>query len=211
MNGYYPQVLERLIELLCKLPGIGQKSATRIALFLLRDKTDLAMRLAEALKEVRERIRFCSVCFNFTDVDPCAICRNPSREDGTICVVEGPGDQLAVEDAGFFKGRYHILHGVLSPLDGIGPEDLKIGELLKRMNIEGIEEVILATNPTAEGEATASFIARAVASGYPSVKVSRIALGIPMGGDLKHTDRMTLGHSFRSRIQVEGVGKDNGS
>lgn len=202
MHGYYPPALERLIEVLCRLPGIGQKSSTRMALFLLRDRTDLLTNLSEALCEVRDKIRFCSVCFNFTETDPCPICSSSSRADGTICVVEGPGDQLAVEEAGIFKGRYHVLQGVLSPLDGVGPEDLKIGELLSRLEQESVKEVILATNPTAEGEATASFIAKLVCERHPGMKVSRIALGIPMGGDIKHTDRMTLGLCLRSRVPV---------
>ncbi|PJB35346.1 MAG: recombination protein RecR [Deltaproteobacteria bacterium CG_4_9_14_3_um_filter_51_14] len=202
MQGYYPPALENLIGLLTRLPGIGQKSATRITLFLMRDKTSLALDTARALSEIKEKIRFCSVCFNFTETDPCPICSSPARADGTVCVVEGPGDQLAIEEAGFFKGRYHVLHGVLSPLDDVGPEDLKIGELIARIETEQVSEVILATNPTAEGEATASFIAKTITSRHPALKVSRIALGIPMGGDIKHTDRMTIGHSFRSRVRI---------
>ncbi len=210
MQGYYPPALENLIGLLTRLPGIGQKSATRIALFLLRDKTSLASDTAQALSDIREKIRFCSVCFNFTETDPCPICSSSARADGTICVVEGPGDQLAVEEAGFFRGRYHILHGVLSPLDNVGPEELKIGELISRIEAEEVREVILATNPTTEGEATASFIAKTMASMHPAIRVSRIALGIPMGGDIKHTDRMTIGHSFRSRVQIGQAGGNKG-
>jgi recombination protein RecR len=198
----YPSSLEKLIEQFTRLPGIGQKSATRMALFVLRSKKDLAEHLAASLLEVKERIRFCSVCYNFTDDETCPLCCDPSRENGTLCVVEGPGDQLALEESGAFRGRYHVLHGVLSPLDGIGPEDLKIGELLGRIDKEGIEEVILATNPTAEGEATASFLAKLLLEKRGDIKISRIALGVPMGGDLKYMDRMTLEHAVRSRLPV---------
>jgi len=149
--GIYPTSLENLIEQFTRLPGIGQKSATRMALFVLRSNKELAEGMAKSLIEVKEKIRFCSTCFNLTDDECCSICRDDGRADGTICVVEGPGDQLALEESGTFKGRYHVLHGVLSPLDGIGPEDLKVGALLSRIDSEGIREVILATNPTTEG------------------------------------------------------------
>ena len=200
--GLYPPPLERLIEQLTRLPGIGQKSATRIALHVLRSTDDLAVRLGESLRDVKEKIHFCSRCFNFTDEETCPLCRDERRADGTLCIVEGPGDQLALEETGIFRGRYHILHGALSPLDGVGPEDLRIGELLARIGGEGIEEVILATNPTAEGEATASFIGKIVTERHPSVKLSRIALGVPMGADLKYMDRMTLDHAVRSRVPM---------
>lgn len=197
----YPPPLETLIEQFSKLPGIGQKSATRVALFILKSRKDLAEDLAKSLLEVKEKIRFCSVCFNFTDHDPCSICRDMSRANGILCVVEGPGDQLAIEESGVFKGKYHILHGVLSPLDGIGPEDLRIGELLGRIEKEAITEVILATNPTAQGEVTASYLANTLSE--KDLRVSRIALGVPMGGDLKYMDSMTLRHSLNSRTAVE--------
>ncbi|MBN1849891.1 MAG: recombination protein RecR [Deltaproteobacteria bacterium] len=197
----YPRPLENLIEQLTKLPGIGQKSATRVALYILRNQKGLAEELAKNLLEVKEKIRFCPTCFNFTDQEPCAICRDTNRANGVLCVVEGPGDQLAIEESGIFKGRYHILHGVLSPLDHIGPEDLKIGELLGRLEKEEIREVVLATNPTTQGEVTASYLAKILAD--KGLKVTRIALGIPMGGDLKYIDPMTLRHSFNSRITIE--------
>ena len=198
--GIYPPSLEKLIEQFSRLPGIGEKSATRMALYILRSKNDLAEGLAGSLIKLKEKIKFCSICFNFTDDDPCPICRNENRADGTICVVETPGDQLALEESGSFKGRYHILHGALSPLDGIGPEDLKIGELLGRLKKEDIREVILATNPTTEGEATASFLSKLLSE--KDVNITRIALGIPMGGDLKYMDRMTLEHSLKRRMPV---------
>ena len=200
--GIYPEPLVKLIDQFTKLPGIGQKSATRMALFVLRSNRGLAEDLARSLIEVKEKIRFCSVCFNLTDEDPCAVCQNEQRADGTLCVVETPGDQMALEESGVYRGRYHILHGVLSPLDGIGPEDLKIDRLLGRLEKEKIEEIILATNPTTGGETTASFISGLLSEKNPGIKISRIALGVPMGGDLKFTDTMTLQHALKSRVQI---------
>ena len=200
--GIYPQSLENLIKQFSRLPGIGQKSATRVALYLLKSNREVAESLAKSLIEVKEKIILCSTCFNVTDDDPCPLCRDESRSNGTICIVEGPGDQLAIEESGFFKGRYHVLHGVLSPLNGIGPEDLKIGELLGRLDREGIEEVILATNPTTEGEATALFLAKLLSQKDGKLKITRIALGVPMGGDLKYMDSMTLEHALASRRPI---------
>jgi recombination protein RecR len=200
--GIYPPSLEKLIEQFTRLPGIGQKSATRVALYILRSNRDLAEGLAKSLTEVKEKIRSCSICFNLTDDDPCSICCDENRADGSICVVEGPGDQLALEEAGIFKGRYHVLQGALSPLDGIGPADLKIGELLQRLDKEAIREVIIATNPTTEGEATASFLVKLLSEKDKNLKITRIALGVPMGGDLKYMDRMTIEHALRSRVPI---------
>jgi recombination protein RecR len=171
-----------------------------VALFILKSDRELAENLARALIDVKEKIRLCSICYNLTDDDPCAICRDENRSNGVVCVVEGPGDQLAVEESGVYQGRYHILHGVLSPLDGVGPEDLRVTELLSRIEEEGFEEVILATNPTAEGEATASYLAKFLAP--KGLKITRIALGVPMGGDLKYMDAMTLQHALKSRISL---------
>lgn len=201
--GIYPASLERLIARFSRLPGIGQKSATRMALHILRSEKRLAEELAESLIEVKERIGLCSVCFNLTDQDPCPVCSSPARANGVVCVVEGPGDQVAIEESAAFKGRYHVLHGVLSPLDGIGPDHLKISELFSRIGREDIREIILALNPTAEGEATASYIAKRLSEGHGAVKVSRIALGIPMGGDVKYMDRMTLEHALKTRRDLE--------
>ena len=198
--GIYPPPLELLIHHFSKLPGIGQKSATRVALHVLKSEKKLAEDLANSLLNVKEKIRFCSTCFNFTEENPCDICRDEHRANGVICVVEGPGDQLAIEESGSYRGRYHVLQGVLSPLDGVGPEDLKIGELLARLQKENIEEVILATNPTAEGEATASYLISSLSE--KDLRISRIALGVPMGGDLKYMDSMTLQHSIKSRILI---------
>lgn len=198
--GIYPPPLERLIEQLTRLPGIGQKSAARVALYILKEDRSLAEGLAQSLLDVKDRIRFCSTCYNFTDEDPCAICRDPRRANGSLCVVEGPGDQLAIEESGVFQGRYHVLQGVLSPLDGIGPEALRIGELAARIDREGIREVILATNPTTEGETTASYLADVLRR--KEVRVTRISLGVPMGGDLKYMDAMTVQHALKSRVPV---------
>ena len=198
--GIYPPPLERLIRQFSRLPGIGQKSATRLALFILGNQKELAQNLAESLIEVKEKIELCSVCFNLTDENPCAICTDENRAHGIICVVEGPGDQLAIEESGVFKGKYHVLHGVLAPLDGVGPENLKIGELVARLDKDEIQEIILATNPTAQGEATASYLAKILSA--KGVKITRIALGIPMGGDLKYMDSMTLQHCLKTRSPV---------
>ncbi len=200
--GIYPQSLENLIKQFTRLPGIGQKSATRVALYLLRSNREVAESLAKSLIEVKEKIKLCSTCFNLTDDDPCPICSDGNRSNGTICIVEGPGDQLAIEEARIFKGRYHVLHGVLSPLNGIGPEDLKIGELFGRLDREGIKEIILATNPTTEGEATAFFLAKLLSEKGGKLKITRIALGVPMGGDLKYMDSMTLEHALASRRPI---------
>ncbi len=196
----YPPPLERLIRQLSRLPGIGQKSATRMALYILNSNRELAENLSRSLIEVKEQIKFCSVCFNFTDTDPCSVCNDATREGNIICVVEGPGDQLAIEETGVFKGKYHVLHGVLSPLDGVGPEDIKIGELLSRCSNEDIEEIVLAINPSTQGEATASYLADLLLQ--KNIKVTRIALGVPVGGDLKYMDYMTLRHSFNSRTRI---------
>lgn len=200
--GIYPPSLEKLIEQFTRLPGIGQKSAARVAMYVLRSNRDLADNLAKSLINVKEKIRFCSVCFNFADDDPCPICHDESRANGEICVIEGPGDQLAIEASGTFKGRYHVLHGALSPLNGIGPEDLRINELLIRLDKEPVSEVVLATNPTAEGETTASFLVKLLSEKAGDLKITRIAIGVPVGGDLKYLDPMTLNHALKSRMPV---------
>jgi len=193
----YPPSLGNLIDQFSKLPGIGRKSAERLALHVLRSPRELAERLAQSLVEVKERIGFCSICFNLTDKDPCPICSDQRRANGTLCVVEGPGDQLAIEKSGAFSGRYHILQGVLSPLDGIGAEDLRIAELMSRIRRENIGEVILAINPTVEGEATVSYLRDLL--NEKDLIVTRIALGIPLGGDLKYIDSMTIKRSMDNR------------
>jgi recombination protein RecR len=194
----YPPSLERLINNLSKLPGIGQKTAARLALYLFRTSGEFNESLAVSISEVKQDIGSCSRCFNLTDADPCKICKDPSR-DGILCVVEEVGDLLALEGAGAFRGRYHVLQGVLAPLDGIGPENLRIKELLARLQQESIDEVILAINPSAEGEATATYITGLLLK--QGVCVSQIAQGIPMGGDLKYTDAVTLKRAMEGRRQ----------
>ena len=194
----YPPSLERLINNLSKLPGIGQKTAARLALYLFRTSGEFNESLAVSISEVKQDIGSCSRCFNLTDADPCKICKDPSR-DGILCVVEEVGDLLALEGAGAFRGRYHVLQGVLAPLDGIGPENLRIKELLARLQQESINEVILAINPSAEGEATATYITGLLLK--QGICVSQIAQGIPMGGDLKYTDAVTLKRAMEGRRQ----------
>jgi recombination protein RecR len=199
--GVYPPSLGRLIEQLSKLPGIGKKSAERLALHVLRSPKELAEGLAQSLLDVKEKIRFCSVCFNLADTDPCPICTDHRRENGMLCVVEGPGDQLAIEKSGAFQGKYHVLQGVLSPLDGIGVEDLRVSELMSRLKTENIKEIILALNPTVEGEATASYLTDLLRG--KGMAISRIAFGIPLGGDLKYIDTMTLKTSLDNRASCD--------
>ncbi len=194
----YPPSLERLINNLSKLPGIGQKTAARLALYLFRTSREFNESLAVSISEVKQDIGSCSRCFNLTDADPCKICKDPSR-DGILCVVEEVGDLLALEGAGAFRGRYHVLQGVLAPLDGIGPENLRIKELLARLQQESVNEVILAINPSAEGEATATYITGLLLK--QGICVSQIAQGIPMGGDLKYTDAVTLKRAMEGRIE----------
>jgi recombination protein RecR len=193
----YPSSLERLISRLTKLPGIGEKTATRLALFLFRAPTELAESLAASILEVKRQIGFCSTCFNLTDEDSCRICRDPSRDADSLCVVEEVGDLLALEKAGAFHGRYHVLQGALAPLDGIGPDNLRIKELLARLDREPIREVILALNPSTEGEATAAYLAGILRK--RGVRVSQIAQGVPMGGDLKYIDVVTLKRAMEGR------------
>jgi len=193
----YPASLGKLIDELSKLPGIGRKSAERLSLHILRSPKAFAQNLANSLLEVKEKIHFCSICFTITDIDPCPICSDKRRENGILCVVEGPGDQLAIERSGSYKGRYHVLQGVLSPLDGIGVEDIRIAELMSRLQRENIKEVILALNPTVEGEATASYLSEILSK--KGLVTSRIALGIPLGGDIKYIDDMTIKTAINNR------------
>jgi recombination protein RecR len=193
----------RLIEEFSKLPGIGTKTAQRLTYHVLRSSTDDARALAAALIAIKEQVDYCSVCCNITEagVDPCDICADPRREAARICVVEEPLDVLAIERTNEFRGRYHVLHGAISPIDGIGPERLRTRELLARVVEGGIEEVILATNPNLEGEATAMYLADLLGSHVPTV--SRIARGLPVGGDLEYADDVTLIRSLQGRRAVE--------
>ncbi|MFN8508681.1 MAG: recombination mediator RecR [Dehalococcoidia bacterium] len=195
-----PEPIARLIEAFHRLPGIGPKSAQRLAYHILRVSPQEAEALASAIRDVKERIRFCSVCLNITDTDPCAYCTDPRRDPSAICVVEQALDITAVERAGGFRGRYHVLHGVLNPIDGIGPEDLHIKELVTRLADGEVKEVIMATNPSLEGEATAMYIHRLV--GPLGVKVTRLARGLPSGADLEYTDDLTLSRAFEGRQEI---------
>jgi recombination protein RecR len=190
----------RLIEEFHKLPGIGPKSAQRLTYHLLRAPADDARALAQAILEVKEKTVLCSVCQNITDSDPCSICSNPDRDHGAICVVEEPLDILALERTGAYKGLYHVLHGVISPMDGVGPEDLKVQELLSRLRSGDVREVIMATNPNLEGEATAMYIARLISP--LGLKVTRLARGLPVGADLEYADNVTLARALEGRQEV---------
>ncbi|MCK7510051.1 MAG: recombination mediator RecR [Desulfobacterales bacterium] len=198
----YPKPLRDLIGALKRLPGIGEKTATRLALFILADRGNLPEELAATLKTVREQIRLCPSCFNLTDRSRCAICINPSRDQTQICVVEEPSDVLALESANTYRGLYHVLHGLISPLSGIGPDDIRIAELMERLRRPGIVEVIVATNPSVEGEGTFHYITKMISDAGLSVMVSRIASGIPMGGELKYMDQVTLASAMRYRRGV---------
>lgn len=193
----------RLIDELSRLPGVGRKTAQRLAYHVLRAPADEARSLAAALVAVKEEVDYCSVCCNITDrgVDPCAICADPRRDATRICVVEEPLDVLAIERTAEFRGRYHVLHGAISPLDGIGPDRIKARELVARVNGGEVQEVILATNPNLEGEATAMYLADLLGDQVPTV--TRIARGLPVGGDLEYADDVTLIRSFQGRRQVE--------
>jgi recombination protein RecR len=192
--------MTRLIEQLTRLPGIGEKTASRLAFHVLRAYRRYAQELAEALLAVKDETRLCSVCFALTEADPCPLCTDPARASDAICVVEEPADLLAVERAREFRGRYHVLHGAIAPLDGIGPDELKIQPLLVRLRDGAVREVILATNPTAEGEATAMYLARLIKP--LGLKVTRIAHGIPVGGDLEYVDVMTVGRALEGRREM---------
>jgi len=194
-----PDPLVRLIEELQRLPGIGPKGAQRLAFHILRTPREQVDRLADALHEVKERVSYCTVCNNITDVDPCAFCSSDGRDPRIICVVEEPQNVSAIEKTREFKGMYHVLLGALSPLQGIGPDDLKIKGLLGRVN-EGVNEVILATNPNVEGEATAIYLARLLKP--LGVKVTRIAMGVPVGSDLEYADEVTMHKSMEGRREV---------
>ena len=187
----------RLIEELNKLPTIGPKTAQRLTFFLLRAPEDQARSLARALVDLKERVTFCSICFNITEDDPCAICLDRERDRGLICVVEEPLDALALERTRVFKGLYHVLHGVISPVDGIGPEDLKVRELLLRVRDGSVREVVLATNPNLEGEVTAMHLQRLLAPA--GIRVTRLARGLPVGGDLEYADEVTLTRAIEGR------------
>ncbi len=197
---YYPEPVARLIEALQRLPGIGPKTAQRLTFFLLKRPIEEVRDLSESLMAVKERIVSCQSCFNVTDEDPCRICADPRRDDHVLCVVEEPNDLLAMERTGEFRGRYHVLLGALSPLDGIGPDDIKVRELLGRVEAGVATEVILATNPNVEGEATALYLAKLLRP--LGVRVTRIARGLPVGGDLEYADQVTLSKALEGRREI---------
>ncbi len=201
MSGYAPPVQD-LIDELGRLPGIGPKSAQRIAFHLLKLTREDAVRLADAITIVKDRIAFCQRCFNVSDAPECSFCTDPRRDPKMLCVVEEPRDIIAVERTGEYSGRFHVLQGAISPMDGIGPDQLKVKELLVRLEPEGVEEVILCTNPNIEGEATAMYLGRLLKP--LGVRVTRIASGLPVGGDLEYADELTLGRALEGRRDVDG-------
>jgi len=197
----YAAAVQDLIDELGRLPGVGPKSAQRIAFHLLKLSREDALRLARAISVAKDKVTFCTRCFNIAEGEECGICADPRREAGVVCVVEDPRDIVAVEKTGEFRGRYHVLQGAISPIEGIGPEQLRVKELLGRIEPESIEELILCTNPNLEGEATAMYLARLISP--IGVKVTRIASGMPVGGDLEYADELTLGRALEGRRVVE--------
>ena len=197
---YYPEPVARLIEALQRLPGIGPKTAQRLTFFLLKRPVEEVRELSESLVAVKDRIVYCTICFNVTDRNPCRICAEPARDGRVLCVVEEPNDLLAMERTGEYRGRYHVLLGALSPLDGIGPDDLKVRELLARLDGSAIAEVILATNPNVEGEATALYLAKLLRP--LGLRITRIARGLPVGGDLEYADQVTLSKALEGRREI---------
>jgi recombination protein RecR len=196
----HAEPIERLINEFAKLPGIGRKTAARLAYYMLRIPREEAQGLARAIIDVKDRIQLCSVCFDLTDRDPCRICSDSRRDQEVICVVEEPNDLMAIEGTGDFNGKYHVLHGTLSPLEGIGPEDIKAKQLLERVQSGEVREVIMATNPNVEGGATALYLTKLIKP--LGVKVTRIAYGIPMGGDIEYTDGATLVKALEGRREI---------
>jgi recombination protein RecR len=197
MSLPHAQPISRLIQELARLPGIGEKTASRLALHILRSSRESAEALSRAILEVKEKIRLCNRCFNLTDQELCRICQDARRNQEVVCVVSGPEDLMALERSGGYQGLYHVLHGVLSPLEGIGPQDLRLEELLTRLRAGKIQEVILATNPSVEGEATAQYLSQVIKP--LGVRVTRIARGVPMGGDLQYIDQVTLSKALENR------------
>ncbi len=190
--------IRRLVQELARLPGIGEKTATRLAFHLVRGSRQQVHDLAQALLDVTEKIRLCSVCMNMTEADPCVLCSDPRREADTICVVASPSDLIAIDRGGHFRGRYHVLHGLLSPLEGVGPDDIRIAELVRRLGTDPpVKEVIIATSPSVDGEATAMYMARVIKP--LGVRVTRIATGLPVGGELEYSDQATIARALAGR------------
>ncbi|MEK4496344.1 recombination mediator RecR [Ureibacillus sp. FSL W8-0352] len=197
---YYPEPISKLIDSFMKLPGIGPKTAARLAFFVLTMKEEAVLSFAKALVDAKRDLTYCSVCGHITDVDPCQICTDQSRDVSTICVVQDPKDVIAMEKMKDYHGLYHVLHGAISPMDGVGPEDINVASLINRLKDERVKELILATNPTIEGEATAMYISRLV---KPSgIRTTRIAHGLPVGGDLEYADEVTLSKALEGRREI---------
>ncbi|GAE32751.1 recombination mediator RecR [Alkalihalobacillus hemicellulosilyticus] len=196
----YPEPIAKLIEGFMKLPGIGPKTASRLAFFVLDMKEDDVLDFAKALVNAKRNLTYCSNCHHITDIDPCRICEDQSRDKSVVCVVQDAKDVIAMEKMKEYRGLYHVLHGAISPMDGIGPEDIKIPELLKRLQDDTIQEVIIATNPTIEGEATAMYMSRLIKP--TGIKVTRIAHGLPVGGDLEYADEVTLSRAIEGRREL---------
>lgn len=193
--------IRRLVQELARLPGIGEKTATRLAFHLVRGNRQQVLDLAQALVDVTEKIRLCSICMTMTEQDPCTLCGDPRREPDTICVVASPSDLIAIDRGGHYRGRYHVLHGLLSPLEGIGPDDLRLAELVRRLGGDPpVREVIIATSPSVDGEATAIYIARMIKP--LGIKVSRIATGLPVGGELEYSDQATIARALAGRATM---------
>ena len=197
----YTQSIQNLMSELARLPGIGMRSAERIAFHLLKQKPEEAMRLADAIRDVKTRIKHCSVCYNLTETDPCSICANPSRDQGLVCVVEQPKDLLALEAAGLYQGVYHVLLGRISPLEGINPEDLTIDALAKRLKSGVVREIIMGTNPTMEGDGTALYLQNIIAN-FPNVTVTRLARGLPTGSSIEYANRNILADAISGRQKM---------
>jgi recombination protein RecR len=202
MSKAMPRSVERLIEAFARLPGIGPKTASRLTYYLLRVPVGESQQLAQALQAVREETVFCSQCFNISsrDVNPCSICQDETREDRVLCVVEEPLDVLALERTGTYNGKYHVLHGAISPVEGVGPDDLRISELIQRVREQEIEELILAMNPTLEGEATSMYLKDALRD--LNLRMTRLARGLPSGGDLEYADNRTLSEAIQGRQEL---------
>ncbi len=198
--AYYPEPVARLIDAFQRLPGIGPKTAQRLTFYMLKRPADEVRELGDALLAMKQKITYCRTCFNVTDEDPCRICTDPRRDEHVLCVVEEPNDLLAMERTGEYRGRYHVLLGALSPLDGVGPDDLKIRELLARLEARETTEIILATNPNVEGEATALYLAKLLRP--LAVRITRIARGLPVGGDLEYADQVTLSKALEGRREI---------
>jgi recombination protein RecR len=200
MATVIPASVTRLIEAFSQLPGIGPKTASRLTFYLLRRPAEQCHALADALRNLKENTVFCGTCFNITELSPCPVCRDEARDRGMVCVVEEPLDVVAIERTGDYRGLYHVLHGAISPVDGIGPDELRIGELLARLRGAPVREVLLATNPNLEGEATAMYLARLLQP--MGLRLTRLARGLPVGGDLEYADAVTLGRAVQGRQEM---------